>query len=361
MKKNKVWKQKIEQRRAYKSFKDKLRFKQYKKQKNKDLLGINSQRRTSINHNNKIKEHFNDYRHIKAPANFSLIHNTEEVLNFISKVEECYKEKKKIFINLSSVEVLGHGAIVVLLSKLVQFKTSKIDVNGNFPKTKNAETLLRKSGFLDYLYEKIEEKDEYSFDNKICTHATKNVAPELSDKIIQNASISVWGDVRRCTGLQRVYLELMQNTNNHASANNPGEKYWWSTISYKKEDNKVCFSFIDFGVGIFESLTNKQDGNKFFGAIEKVKQKYKYGTNAELLKLLLNGDVHKTATGHYYRGKGLPGVFTANQRNQISNLKIISNDAYADPTNDKYVKLKNNLSGTFIYWELNENNINIKD
>jgi hypothetical protein len=79
------------------------------------------------------------------------------------------------------------------------------------------------------------------------------------------------------------------------------------------------------------------------------------------LKLLLQGEVHRTVTGKYYRGKGLPGIFEACKTNKISNLIIISNDALADFSNDKFISLKNKLSGTYVSWELNENNINIKD
>ena len=156
----------------------------------------------------------------------------------------------------------------------------------------------------------------------------------------------------------------MQNTNNHASINKQGDKHWWASIKQSEgeiNDTKVCFSFIDFGVGIFESLANKRENNKFFDAANKLKKVFNFTTNAELLKLLLNGDVHKTVTGKYYRGKGLPGVYEAFRDNKISNLIIISNDSIADCSNNKFTKLRNRLSGTFVYWELNEQSINIKD
>jgi hypothetical protein len=182
----------------------------------------------------------------------------------------------------------------------------------------------------------------------------------MSDEIIKQSSKFIWNEERRCTGLQRVFLELMQNTNNHASNTSKGEYHWWATTYYSKEDNKVCFAFIDYGVGILKSLESNKEGHKFFGIIPKIKQAFNPSTNADVLKLLLNGDVHKTATGKYYRGKGLPGIYDACKKNQISNLVIISNDAIADYTQNKYERLNNKLSGTFVYWELNASNANIK-
>jgi hypothetical protein len=259
------------------------------------------------------------------------------------------------------VNEIAHGAIVVLLSILVHFKTNKINFNGNFPKNPKAKNILKNSGFFKYLYEDFGEQETYSFENEICTHANKRANSELSDEIIKKASRFIWGEERRCTGVQRVFLELMQNTNNHASINVQGEKHWWATMNNSENDKSVSFSFIDFGVGIFESLAKKKEDNKFFDAINKVKNVFNFKTNAELLRLLLNGEVHKTVTGKYYRGKGLPGIFEACKNNKISNLIIVSNDAFADYSNNAFISLNNKLSGTFVYWELNKDNINIKD
>ena len=94
------------------------------------------------------------------------------------------------------------------------------------------------------------------------------------------------------------------------------------------------------------------------GAIEKISNRFKYGSNNDILKLLLNGDVHMTVTGEHFRGKGLPGIKEVQDRNQISNLHIISNDVFSDVQNDDYKKLNKNFSGTFAFWELNKDNIN---
>jgi len=362
MKKRNVWKKATMIRLAKKSFRRKLKSKKKKRERNRSLIGLNTEKRAEKKQKKILENLFRDYQHIKAPSIFSLTRNTEETLKFISNIESCFKKKKKVFINLKQVTDIANGAIVVLLSILVKFKTNKIDFNGNYPKNNNAENILVKSGFFKYLYQReIEMQDAYSFEHKICTHANKKVDSKLSEEIIQKASKFIWGEERRCTGIQRVFLELMQNTNNHASTKGQGEQHWWATVHHSSKEKKVSFSFIDFGVGIFESLANKKSGNKFFDAINKVKNSFNFETNSELLKLLLNGDVHRTVTGKYYRGKGLPGIFEACKNNKISNLIVISNDAMADYTNNSYITLNNKLSGTFVYWELNENNINIKD
>lgn len=351
--KNKVL---ILKRRAAKSFRRKLRSKFKKKQRKKQLLGVTKQQRKDNNIRHNFKQQFADYKWIKAPQIFSLTQNPEDSLAFIAQLESCFEKKKKVFVNLENVETIAHGAIVVLLSVLVKFKANKIDFNGNFPKNQKANANIKKSGFFEYLYkENFRIQDEYNFERDICTHANKKVDSKLSDEIIKRASNFIWNEERRCTGLQRVFIEIMQNTNNHASLTKTGEHHWWATVYYSKEDKKVCFAFIDYGVGILKSLENKKDG-KFVGVVPKIKELFNPNSNADLLKLLLNGEVHKTATGNYYRGKGLPGIFEACKNNKISNLVIISNDAIADYANKKYKSLRNKLSGTFFYWELNSKN-----
>lgn len=360
-KKNIEHRKQVNKRLAEKSWKRKLVSKEKKKQRNRRLSGVNIIRRKEISARAQLRRGLSQYRHIKAPEYFSLAHNTEETLSFINKIENCFNHKQKVFVDLSRVDKVANGAIVVLLSILVKFKTNNIDFNGNFPKNQVALYALQNSGFFKYLYKNIDKSESYSFENDICTHANKKVSSELSEEIIQKASKHIWGEERRCTGVQRVFLELMQNTNNHASLNQQGEKHWWATVSPIANENKVTFAFIDYGVGIFESLSNKPKENKFFDAINKVKNVFNFTSNAELLKLLLNGDVHRTVTGKYYRGKGLPGIFNACKKNKIANLIIVSNDAIADYSTNTYKKLSSKLSGTFVYWELNEECQNIKD
>ena len=352
------WNIKIQKRLAHRSFLRK-RHSQYKKRvRNKSKLGLSKVQREERNYKQKLW----DYNHIKAPANLSLIENCENTLDFLKKIRVCFDKRKKVFVVLKHVTNISHDAIVVLLANLVQFKANKIDFNGDFPTNKSARDVIEKSGFFSKLYDRFNVQDEYELkspNNSIYTHAQKTVNPELTDKLIQYASETVWGSSRRCIGVQRVFLELMQNTNNHAAIGVEGDKHWWVSVNHCKNKKIVSFSFIDFGVGVFNSLKGKPQDSKFYRILDKLAKAISPHDNAELLKSILRGELHHTATGKYYRGKGLPGIYDALKQNSMSNLFIITNDAFVDASNDKYIPLKNELLGTFVYWELNENNKNL--
>ena len=88
------------------------------------------------------------------------------------------------------------------------------------------------------------------------------------------------------------------------------------------------------------------------------KERYKYGNNADLLKLILDGTVHKTATNKPYHGKGLHGINMALNRNHINNLNIITNNVHANIENSEFKIMPNSFIGTFVYWEVNKTNKN---
>lgn len=341
--------------RAKKSAKRKLRSKAKRKKRNRNKLGKSKERRQE---ENRLK----GYTKIPAPEFFSLINHTEEAIKFIQKLEKLYINKKKVYVDLFNVVELDYSAISILVSVMFTFKSRNIDFNGSFPNDEELTKMLIDSDFFKHLNQPIRNKLEYSIGkkNQIFTRANKEVNSELGLIVMEEASQTIWGEKRVCKGLQRTLLELMHNTNNHADDSEKGVKHWWLSVNHNEKEKKVSFVFIDYGVGIFESLKTKPSSNKWFGAFEKISNRLKYGTNNEVLKLLLDGDLHMTVTGKHFRGKGLPGIKQVYDRNQISNLHIVSNDVFADIPNDSYKKLKNNFSGTFAYWELDENNKNIE-
>lgn len=345
----------------------KCAFRKWRNKKFRENQGISKEELYRRNREQKL---FGFYKHISAPQRFSLINNPNEVLAFIEKMEQAFAQKKATYIKLRNVKTMTDDAIVLLLSKALEFKEKGIPINGNNPIDKIIRTRIENSGFFNILYDTKKnpgyELKDGSFvvksDKTMYTHGTKNVDAQLTHRLIGESSQHLWGQKRRCRGVQRIFIELMQNTNNHASRK-PGEKYWWINISKQNNPKRIGFSFIDYGMGIFKSLETKSIGNKFFDWANKLVGKCNTDLHYEVLKLMMQGDFHQTVTGKPYRGKGIPGIYNEIRKNSITKLIIISNDAYANATSDDFFELQYPLDGTFVYFEVDNNckNLDWKD
>lgn len=352
---------KYSRKHAYAQLKKRLKHKAWRKRMNKQEQGVS---RKKVKERNIHKKKYWDYETVLAPDNFSFLENTIEIVRFIQKLLEFYDKKTKVFISLTSVWQIDYGAIVVLLSIMIKFKLNHIDFDGNFPTDPQANALLKKSGFLDSLFKPSIHEDRYAIIPKLTdsihTHAWKDVDSKLGQEIILAASKTIWGEHRRCQGVQRTLIELMLNTNNHAEIGKTGTKHWWLSVNHSPKEKKVCFSFVDFGVGVITSLNNKPHNSKFHNWLNKLTKHYTFSNNAELLGLILEGKLHLTVTDKHFRGKGLPGIAEVQRRNQISNLVIITNNVKADVSKNEYKLLDNSFDGTFVYWEVSNANESCK-
>ena len=311
----------------------------------------------------KLSKMFAGYKLIDAPAKLSLLNNEKDTLRFLQSLQDNFKAKQRIAVLLDNVREITTDAIVVLLSNMVHFKAARIGFNGTRPRDPVVDAKLDASGFFKHLLGfAMRNQDSYSFrkiNNSIYTHGQKTVDAKLADDIVKYASETVWGIPRRCPGIQSTLVELMHNTHDHAGEFK-GERHWWLSVEHDDVNREVTFSFIDFGVGIFRSLENKKPGEPLYGAMDYIIQHFPLvHTEADRLRLILEGKVRLTQFNEYYRGKGLRNIYLRNAKGHISYLSIISNYASFRTTGDDYHSIKNEFDGTFISFKMNQNTYNL--
>lgn len=343
---------KYNKRHSEKLFKRIQYYKDWKRQKLQHQEGVPKEKLKTINEG---------YIYVDMPCNFTFLSNTSMVLSVINNLRNLLNSKKKTFINLKPVEEIDNGAITALLSIMTEYKLNHVAFNGNFPYNDKAKALLLSSGFFEHLYGKVNyelfssnSKFVYGKENQIITKPGKNVTSTFASKICSSVSNTLGHKGVTSKGLYRTLIELMHNTNNHANPNEQGEELWWLTVHHDKIQKKVTFVFLDYGVGIFKSLRNKKQNSKWYGIYDKLKKIVAYGSDANILEKILKGEIHRTATDLEYRGKGLNGIYEVNQRKQISNLHIITNNVFANVSQDEYKKLDCEFNGTFVYWEIDK-------
>lgn len=295
---------------------------------------------------------------IKVPKLFSFIENPEEVSLFISRLSLLYDKREKVLIKMKEVERINYCAIGVLLSILLQFKKRGISIMGDLPKSEKVRKKLKNSGFFKELSNTTDQKHKRTFqvgnEEGHQTIGYKRVQSKIAGRIVEEASYTAFLSTEPCKGVYRVLIELMQNTTNHADPKQEGGKHWWLSVNHNSKEEKVVFVFLDYGVGILESLKKKSFTEQFYESIGKLFRENL--SNHERLQKILNGDLFATSTNQSFRGKGLPGIKEALDRNYISNLHVITNNVFGCVDEQKFIELPKSFSGTLVYWELSSLN-----
>lgn len=312
---------------------------------------------------------------IIAPQDFSLITNTEGMTFFCSQLNAALERGQQTWVDMSKITSLHCSACIVLSSFAVRFHESGIRFNGTLPSIRAIALQFIESGY--YALESFHGEPENAplelkpTLNKIYVAKKKSADPQSIVRIIHQATQIIWGEERRCQGVKTILGELTDNTIYHASGVPHEKAEWLLAITKLDEKRGVAFTFIDHGVGILDSLRGKSTSTHYKDTSSS-KQKWKNlpslfksimkgsDSNAVLMEKLIDGTVHATCTGEDYRGNGLPGIAcTIVDRNAASNLFIVSNDVRADVCNNQYDLLKSKFSGTFVYFELTEDNLSL--
>ena len=294
---------------------------------------------------------------VMAPEVLSLRQNPEPVIRFIATLRTHYERREAVFVDLREVTKIEIDGIAVLLSVLVKFKSAGVRFTGNYPADPAARLALEKSRFFEMLYhEKFRNQRSYNLETggSISTHAKHQVDGPLAGKIVEAASRFIWGEPRRCRGVYRAIQELMLNTHNHAVPLKEGGRQWWLATKHVQSERRVAFSFIDYGVGIFESLRRATH------PLRAVIDRLSLGDDTAVLKAIFEGRIQKTSSGDYFRGKGLRGIHAAMKQRDLSQFVLISNRVMFDGVADEFRLLEVSLQGTFVYWEIDSTNRSVR-
>lgn len=283
---------------------------------------------------------------IKAPTNFSLVYNTEETITYFNDAHTQLKKKNRILFDISEVTTLTTDAIAVQIAKI---KDEKFHFNngiiGNAPNDETLKKLFWQSGFYEYVNTRGIKPVN---DKKLLIHEITNnrVEPDIAKSACLLGLKHTFQNEEIFEPLYDILIEIMQNTNNHAGVTR-GKYDWWLHVYNHPDSLKTSYTFLDLGVGIFESLPVKSFKRDF---LELLGLK----SNIDLVPKLFAGEI-KSRTARPERGKGIPQVYECSQDKTFEKFILISNDVYADLKTKENKLIKTPFDGTLFYWEINNN------
>ncbi len=340
--------QRFSRRRARSEKKQRSTFKRYLKQKH---LGANRPafRPEKISRKRAVRTYT-----LIVPEYLSLLNNYTDTDEFFGEFRKLLLQKKRIFVDFSLTQQLTVEAVLVFLAILKGLggkKTArKVSTTiGNSPLRHTAAArLLRESGFYEHVRSDVDLSGPDASLGTIRPREGTRVSTALADTLTEKAALAIFGDRRKLPAVYRTLIEVMGNTKQHA-ARGEDEEQWWAMVHTDPKTRRAEFAFYDAGVGIIGSFRMRWRAAFELAGLAPSQQ--------EILEDLLRGEF-KSRTNLPYRGKGLPAIAKALSRNQIENLKILSNRVVADVTVGKVNELSSEFRGTLVYWEVGPKNDN---
>lgn len=261
------------------------------------------------------------------------------MLKGLSQIPMAARERKPILIDFDGVKFMTPDVLPLLCAKISKYNPF-VSIWGTRPKDSTIDLMLRESGF----YNLVGLEKATTDNSMLVTHQNTKVDNYLAKSIRQFTAERTFGDKDlKLRPLYRTMIECMANTGAHAAADKNPKENWWLSVYYDNNTGISSFAFCDTGVGIFKSTKLKSiyTFSRVLGIIK----------NSSILQKILDGKI-TSSTGLAYRGKGLPKIYSDYQANSIKNLHIAANDTFAGFDSGTFIDLKDELNGTFLYWEI---------
>lgn len=300
-----------------------------------------------------IPEHRHYFEELEAPQNFSVINNTEEVLGYFRNVGRHLSRRTQIRFNLEKIKQLTPDAIALLIARVKDENfTHRLTVEGNKPLDKELARLFDESGFLNHVRSSYKPPDN---ENSLLIHQIthKKVFPDVAKKVSELAVKHTFKDEKKFQPIFKIMIEAMANTDNHASLKKEGVYDWWLFTYCNPTNHSTAFTFLDLGIGIFNSNPVNEYKTGLLNTIENLTNiDLTARDNVELVPKLFSGDIYTSRTRNKKRGQGLPSIKELSENEHIKNFTIITNNIKIKlPSMDSEV-LANKFNGTMLYWEL---------
>lgn len=341
MKKNDRRAKTVRFRLARARYNSKRRSKKWKKCKKNNKISIQTEKIKKKRQARKAPKVF------EAPKNFSLIDNTDEVLDYFNEAEKLLSSGENLILDISEVEVFTPSTIALLVASVKDpvFCHGSI-INGNEPKSPDLARLFSESGF----YEHVNSTRGFIGSKKgnlLHKEVYRTVVPDIARNATITGISHVFGSEKPFELLYEILIEAMSNTNDHANLHHQGKCNWWLYVYCDPKQKVTSYSFLDLGVGIFKSAVIQN----YLKNLVKGTVLYK---NINLVDDLLSGRIQSRVSGvdKEIRGKGIPQIVDHAKSQNFGEFYIISNDVKINLKTKGREQLKNRLNGTFLYWEL---------
>lgn len=287
-----------------------------------------------------------------APQVFSLLKNRDETITYINTILSKAGEGCFTRMDMSQIAYVDQVTVSLVISLMMDRRVASkarlrhIEVAIPSDNSEPAD-MFRLCDF----HKTVTAKDVDR--NYFLSRTSNQVNQRFTEEIINFAEQHGARDVKV---LNPLLVEIFSNTNNHATPSDDSSKTPWF-LSVVNRDDRICFSVIDLGIGIYESLRTHDAlrclPKKELALVEKM---YSDKQSLYLAKSIPNGVYSSTKSRS--RGKGLKTIYNIGRNwTNFSEFVIITNRALVDilgssARRPRAFDSNASLGGTIYYWEM---------
>lgn len=314
-----------------------------------------------------MKEHV-----VSCPSECSFITKPELTIAFFKEAKAAYDTNNSVQYDLKYVTSFCETAAAVLMAFLKDRKINKgLPSRFVWPDDVKMRERIASYG----LQKKISQSDISDIEVRLepIKVAEVKVANLVAKSLVDSTSSILFGKPRKIKELYAILIEMMANTNNHASkemynihpmihkagvvdAKNEVVK-WWLFSFYDARRHSMKYVFLDFGVGMFESLPVKQFIQRVPAPMVSLHgsgelfQHMRRRELAHMFENLVAGRI-SSSTGDPSRGRGIPLIADCANSSIFGQFNIVANDAYVDLKEKVTAVMNEHFNGTLFYFEL---------
>jgi hypothetical protein len=281
---------------------------------------------------------------VLAPESFDVVQNPEAFLLAFERLEEQMRKGRTPRLDFSQTLAVSSDAVLSMIAIASQLvRKYNVVVYLRWPTDPALMDVFRNCGLETYFKQTPPAPTDAGL---IRQRLSKKVETKTAQEMIAFATQTLFGERRKEYATYSTFIECMGNTFEHSSKGGEGRELWWASVYCNADTGKVQCTFVDAGIGIFESIVFKGLLRKLAGGVKKAISR------PALLRDLLERRIG-SRTGESYRNRGMPKIYTDAKAGRISNLVIVTGSVYADVARDDFRSINRKFPGTFYYWEFN--------
>ena len=289
---------------------------------------------------------------------FSIEDNPVETVEFLYKIITKLKKHKPLNIDISDVKNITIDALLYLLAIIDSFKAAgiAIAIQGNRPSDPKARAAFQDSGFLHFVHTKDAKLGKS--ENTVQIREGYLADPDLAATLVMFTQAKLGLQDKHTYDLYDIIMEIILNTKQHAypkSGRPTKQTKWYSYAVYDQEAHTVEFSILDTGQGIPATVKTKF-GESLLRMAKGLGLPLDLSMDWHLLAEVMKGNHKRSATGHVYRGKGIPKITEYYEVGYITDLTIVSSRGFISTKGDRKIELKHALMGTLYKWRFRRAN-----